>query len=93
MSAPVPVDPPTPADHRLMRRARTRAHSRVKEIEEQRLSAMRMAFLEEIGAVVRSASPFLFALLELEGLTLEEAVMLIEPQHGWPRRLRAVLLR
>lgn len=65
-----------------------RAHTRVQAIDEERSTALQVAFRDEIGAVVRSASPFLRSLLGIEGLTLDEAVMCLEAQPGWPRRPR-----
>lgn len=49
---------------------------------------MRTAFRQEIGAVVRSASPFVIAILAAEGRTLDDVVTLIEPLPAWPRRPR-----
>ena len=65
-----------------------RAHARVHAIDEERSTALQAAFRDEIGAVVRSASPFLISLLGTEGLALDEAVLALEAQPGWPRRPR-----
>lgn len=81
-------DAPTGADRRLLRKARLLAFARVKAIDEARSTALRAAFREEIGSVVRSASPFLVSLLAIEGLALDDATLLLGPQAGWPRRLR-----
>ncbi|WP_375393508.1 hypothetical protein [uncultured Sphingomonas sp.] len=65
-----------------------RAHARVHAIDEARSVALRAAFREEIGDVVRSASPFLISLLAIEELSLDDAAMFLEAQAGWPRRPR-----
>lgn len=82
------IDPPTATDCDRLRKARVQAHARAKAIDDEHSAALRDAYREEIGAVVRSASPFLISLLAVEGTTLDDAVRLIEPQPGWPRRLR-----
>lgn len=81
-------DAPTRADRRRLQKGRVLAFARVKAIDEARSAALRAAFREEIGAVVRSASPFLISLLSIEGLALDDATLLLEPQAGWPRRQR-----
>lgn len=45
-------------------------------------------FRYEIGATVRSASPFLIALLASDDMLLDDVVETIEPGCGWPRRAR-----
>ena len=82
--APLRHDLPTEADRRRMRNARACAHRRVDVIETVMRRMMDSAFREEMGATVRSASPFLIALLDHDGIALDDAVQLIEPQRGWP---------
>lgn len=50
--------------------------------------AMLAAFRAEIGAAVRSASPLLAPMLAMDGMTLDGAAMLLDPQLGWPGRPR-----
>ncbi|WP_375398456.1 nucleotidyl transferase AbiEii/AbiGii toxin family protein [uncultured Sphingomonas sp.] len=45
-------------------------------------------FRAELGAVVRSASPLLISLLAIDGLTLDDAMALIDPGRSWPRQPR-----
>lgn len=87
-AGPMSGDAPTEADRRRMRVARSRAHRRVKEIEEVTRTATLAAFREELVAIVRSASPFLVLLLQAAGLSLDDAAMLIAPPRGWPYRPR-----
>lgn len=82
------VDAPTEGDHRRMRKARREAHARSTEIDAARDAAVTAAFRAEIGAVVRSASPLLIAMLAVEGLTLDDAVGMLAPPIGWPNRPR-----
>lgn len=88
MTGAGPTDPPTLADLHRLRKARVRAHARVAAIDEEHTDALQAAFRKEIGDVVRSASPFLVSLLAIEGLSLDDAVMFLEAQAGWPRRPR-----
>ena len=88
MTGDAGADPPTLADRHRLRKARVRAQARVHAIDEARSVALRGAFREEIGDVVRSASPFLISLLAIEGLSLDDAAMFLEAQAGWPRRPR-----
>ncbi|MDH7971267.1 hypothetical protein QH494_03665 [Sphingomonas sp. AR_OL41] len=81
-------DPSTAGDRVRFRSARRRAHRRVEGITDARRLVLRWAFREEMGVNVRSASPFLVGLLRGEHLTLDEAVHLINPLPGWPRRPR-----
>lgn len=46
------------------------------------------AFRREVFATVRCASPFLIALLEMEGRTLDQVAGELDPAPGWPRRPR-----
>lgn len=46
---------------------------------------MRDAFQQEIGATVRSASPFLISLVASQGKSVDELVGRIEPANRWPR--------
>lgn len=88
MIVDVQGDPPTPADLHRLRDARTRARARIRAIDAKRLVALRAAFREEIGYVVRSASPFLISVLAIEELTIDDAAMRLEAQAGWPSRPR-----
>lgn len=81
-------DPPTAADRRRLRSARTIARQRVEMIVEAKQRAMRAAYHAELGATIRSVSPFLVALFAAQGISLDHAVTLIEPPPGWPRRPR-----
>ena len=90
--AGVGLDVPTDRDRRRQKIARARAHRQVAAIEEARQSALQSVFREELARVVRSASPLLIGFLAVEGLTLDDAVLQVEPQRGWPRlpRLKGV---
>lgn len=88
MSGSRKPDPPSAADRHRLRVARTRAKQRVEEIAETKRQALGAAFWEEIGAVVRSVSPFLVSLMDAESMPLDRAVRLIEPAPSWPRRPR-----
>jgi len=79
------ADPTTTADRRLLRAARAEAREQVWEIRRGRGTTMRDAFQREIGATVRSASPFLVSLVASEGLSVDELVHRIEPSERWPR--------
>ena len=57
-------------------------------IVEAKQRAMRAAYHAELGATIRSVSPFLVALFAAQGISLDHAVALIEPPPGWPRRPR-----
>lgn len=81
-------DLPTVADHRRQRSARRQARLRVARIEALRDAALLATFRSELSATVRSASPLLVSLLAMDGLTLDDAVSLLRPQEGWPRRPR-----
>jgi hypothetical protein len=81
-------DLPTDADHRRQRSARRQARLREARIEAVRDAALLATFRLELSATVRSASPLLISLLAMDGLTLDDAVSLIRPQAGWPRRPR-----
>ncbi len=82
------TDVPTPDDHRRLRSARRLAHRGSRENKAVFDAAMLATFRAELGAVVRSASPVLIGLLELDGLPLDHAVALIMPQDDWPRKPR-----
>lgn len=71
-----------------MSNARRRAHGRLEEIDVARTAAVTDASRAEMAATVRSASPLLEALLASFDLTLNNAVLGIGPQRGWPRRPR-----
>lgn len=88
VAAPGAVDPPTRGDHRRVRAARRVARARHRDIEAARAAGVLAAFRAEIRAAVRSASPLLVPMLAIEGMTLDAAVALIEPQIGWPTRPR-----
>ena len=81
-------DPPTAADRRRLRSARKIARQRVEMIVEAKQRAVRAAYHAELGATIRSVSPFLVALFAAQGISLDHAVTLIEPAPGWPRRPR-----
>lgn len=78
------TDPPTGSDRRRIRRARRDARALCGEIEAAHDLAVNAAFRAELGGVVRSASPVLVSLLALEGMSLDEAVGLLQPTFGWP---------
>lgn len=84
----VEPDAPTDVDRRRARLARARAHRCIEVIDEARRAAIQSVFRSELGTTVRSASPFLIALLAKEGLTLDAVVLTLEPQPGWPYRPR-----
>ncbi len=71
-----------------MRAARAKARREMAIAEKRFAKRSRELFLEEIGATVRSASPFLIALLASDGLTLDDVVGQIVPGYGWPQRPR-----
>lgn len=81
-------DAPTDDDRRRIRKARRQARARYAEIEAAREAQAAAVFRAELDAVVRSASPLLISLLAVDGLTLDEAVALIEPGQPWPRQPR-----
>ncbi|THD35057.1 MAG: hypothetical protein E7773_11370 [Sphingomonas sp.] len=85
---PWSLDAPTALDRRRIRSARRMALGRYREIEAARDAALNDALRAELAATVRSASPLLVSMLELQGLALDEAVMLLRPQFGWPARPR-----
>ncbi len=78
----------TASDRQRIRNARQAARRSLEGIDAARRAAVRVAFRQELAATVRCASPFLIALLAAEGLSVEDAVSLIEPHPGWPRRPR-----
>lgn len=79
-------DPPTDGDRLRIRRARRHARALHAEVEVNRDAGRLAALRIEIGATVRSASPVLIALLATHGLTLDQAVALIQPARFWPFR-------
>lgn len=81
-------DPPTNRDWTRMRSARARARSFAAEIAERRDLALLRVFREEIGATVRSVSPFLVSILRVEDRSVDDVVAGISPAGGWPRRPR-----
>lgn len=84
----VGLDVPTDRDRRRQQVARARARRQVAAIDEAQQAALQSVFREELARVVRSASPLLIGFLAIEGLTLDDAVLQVEPQRGWPRRPR-----
>ena len=78
-------DPTTAADRRLMKAARAEARERVGEIRRGSGGTTLHAFQQEIGATVRSASPFLISLVASQGTSVDELVGRIEPADRWPR--------
>ena len=82
------ADAPSAADRKRLRAARAAARYRVEEIERFRRAAIVAAFREELRSAIRSVSPFLLALLEVEGLNLDDVAHRIAPHQGWPRRPR-----
>lgn len=83
-------DAPLPADTRRMQLARSKARREIGVAEKLYAERAREIFLQEIGATVRSASPFLIALLTSEGLELDDVIETIEPAYEWPRRPRVM---
>lgn len=81
-------DAPSPADVRRMRTARGTARQAVAAAQASCAASSIEAFRHEIGDTVRSASPFLIALLASDGHLLDDVVETIEPGYGWPRRPR-----
>lgn len=79
-------DAPSAADMRRQAVARSEARRQLAAAEALYVTKSIEAFRHEIGATVRSASPFLIALLKAEGLDLDDVVEAIEPGHGWPCR-------
>lgn len=88
MSAHEGPDAPSPADSRRMRAARGQARREMTAAEKHYAERAREVFRREIGATIRSVSPFLIALLASEGLLLDDVIETIEPGYGWPRRPR-----
>lgn len=78
------LDPPTPSDHRRVRFARRQAQARAKEIEKAHKAAVLEVFRAEMGTTVRSASLLLTPLFAELGMTLDEAVTMIQPMADWP---------
>lgn len=78
------LDPPTLADHRRIRRARRVARSRLLGSDPTNADLHLAAFREELGAVVRSASPLIVSMLASKGMTLDEAVEWMVRVGGWP---------
>lgn len=81
-------DGPTDSDHRRIRKARRQAWTRYAEIDAARAVEAAAAFRAELGVVVRSASSLLVSLLAADGLTLDDAVTLVEPGRPWPGQPR-----
>ena len=81
-------DAPSPADTRRMQVARSRARREINVAEKHYAERSREVFRHETGATIRSASPFLIALLASEGLELDDVINTIEPAYEWPRRPR-----
>lgn len=81
-------DPPTNRDRSRIRAARARARSFTDEIAERRRAALLRVFRAEIGATVRSVSPFLVSILEVEDRSVDDIAPCIFPADGWPRRPR-----
>ena len=82
VSASDAPDRPSPLDVRLLRSARARARRKVVVAEAVLLARRIDAFRDELAATVRSASPFLAALLGEAGV--DRAVEVLEPGRGWP---------
>lgn len=82
------LDPPSKADHARLRRAREIARSGLVHSDPTDAVRWYTSFREELGAVVRSASPLVVSTLDLHGLTLDDAVDRIKPVTGWPIRPR-----
>lgn len=78
------LDPPSKADHVRIRRARKIARTRLVHSDQADPKRRRAAFREELGSVVRSASPLLVSVLGLHGITLDDAVYGIGPARDWP---------
>jgi hypothetical protein len=88
MSDDAGPDAPSPADTRRMQLARSKARREIGVAEKRYAERVREIFRQEIGATVRSAAPFLIALLASDGLELDDVIETIEPGYGWPRRPR-----
>jgi len=88
VAGPGEPDAPTAADYRRMRIAQRKARTHFGAIEVARAEALLEAFRAEIGAAVRSASPLFEPMFAIEGITLDEAVAMLEPRIGWPGRPR-----
>lgn len=84
-------DAPCQPDARRMRTARGKARRAMAEAEARYVASSTEAFRHEIGATVRSASPFLIVLLASDALLLDDVVEMIEPGCGWPHRPRLSL--
>lgn len=78
-------DPITAADRRRMQAARAEARLRVAEISRNGGGSPRDVFRREVGTTVRSASPFLLALVASLETSLNDVVDRIQPSPEWPR--------
>lgn len=78
-------DPINAADRRRMKAARAEARLRVAEISRNGGGSPRDVFRREVGTTVRSASPFLLALLASLETSVDDVVDRIEPSPEWPR--------
>lgn len=78
------LDPPSKADHVRLRRARRVARVRLVYSDLRNPERWLAAFREELGSVVRSASPLLVPVLGLHGMTLDDAVYGVRPARDWP---------
>lgn len=81
-------DAPSVIDMRRQKAARGSARQQVAEADAIFAARSLEAFRQEVGAIVRSVSPFLIALLAAEGLVLDDVIEAIEPGYGWPGRPR-----
>ncbi|MDX5985051.1 hypothetical protein SIL82_12345 [Sphingomonas echinoides] len=88
MSGDAGPDSPSPGDTRRMQLARSKARREIGVAEKRYADRAREIFRQEIGATVRSVSPFLIALLASDGLEFDDVIETIEPGYGWPRRPR-----
>lgn len=79
-------DAPTRSDRQRIQHGRREARLLCARADADRAARQSAALRIEIGAAVRSASPLLIALLATRGLTLDDAVALIQPALFWPRR-------
>ncbi len=79
------TDPPLASDRRRIRDSRMRVRDLLRAAPSGDGQAAREIFREEMGANVRSASPFALSLVASLGLSIGQLLDRITPAPRWPR--------
>lgn len=79
------TDPTTATDRRRIRDARAVARAALGAMSRDDEEQVRDVFRQEIGANVRSASPFLLSLVGSRGESIDRLVDQLRPAPRWPR--------